>query len=221
MVTSEWRRSYKQACTCPFYSVLEFFTYFKGWIFLWLFETADLEVLLCLDIDNQHIWITMQNVSSATILSFLLCCQLSGCCSRLKYSPYKLFNLEKSLKNASFSFFIFHLLVIHRVKMWTVWVLTFTVNFASVMLYVVCWDWNRKEEWLIQKFIYKPQVCESSTDVDSDPERPSLLDLLSLSESEGDLQTDCSFASSVSKVSGRSSELNYLKTNFSVVLKYK
>ncbi|KAF2982183.1 hypothetical protein EK904_002607 [Melospiza melodia maxima] len=45
-------------------------------------------------------------------------------------------------------------------------------------------------------------VCESSTDVDSDPERPSLLHLLSLSESEGDLQTDCSFASSVSKVSG-------------------
>ncbi|XP_056344251.1 TATA box-binding protein-associated factor RNA polymerase I subunit B isoform X2 [Oenanthe melanoleuca] len=45
-------------------------------------------------------------------------------------------------------------------------------------------------------------VCESSTDVDSDPERPSILHLLSLSESEGDLQTDCSsFASSVSKVS--------------------
>lgn len=44
-------------------------------------------------------------------------------------------------------------------------------------------------------------VCESSTDVDSDPERPSLLHLLSLSESEGDLQTDCSFASSVTKVS--------------------
>ncbi|XP_072782472.1 TATA box-binding protein-associated factor RNA polymerase I subunit B isoform X4 [Taeniopygia guttata] len=43
--------------------------------------------------------------------------------------------------------------------------------------------------------------CESSTDVDSDPERPSFLHLLSLSESEGDLPTDCSFASSVSKVS--------------------
>ncbi|RMC17278.1 hypothetical protein DUI87_05857 [Hirundo rustica rustica] len=45
------------------------------------------------------------------------------------------------------------------------------------------------------------KVCESSTDVDSDPERPSLLRLLSLSESEGDLQTDCSFVSSVSKAS--------------------
>ncbi|XP_030345431.1 TATA box-binding protein-associated factor RNA polymerase I subunit B isoform X2 [Strigops habroptila] len=44
-------------------------------------------------------------------------------------------------------------------------------------------------------------VCDSSTDVDSDPERPSLLHVLSLSESEGDLQTDNSFASSTSKVS--------------------
>ncbi|NXL97066.1 TAF1B polymerase, partial [Tyrannus savana] len=44
-------------------------------------------------------------------------------------------------------------------------------------------------------------VCESSTDVDSEPERPNFLHLLSLSESEGDLQTDCSLASSMSKVS--------------------
>ncbi|XP_074676144.1 TATA box-binding protein-associated factor RNA polymerase I subunit B isoform X2 [Strix aluco] len=43
-------------------------------------------------------------------------------------------------------------------------------------------------------------VCDSSTDVDSDPERLSLL-YSSLSESEGDLQTDCSFVSSTSKVS--------------------
>jgi len=57
-------------------------------------------------------------------------------------------------------------------------------------------------------------VCESSTDVDSEPERPSLLHLLSVSESEGDLQTDCSLASSTSKVSGRSNELNYLEAIF-------
>ncbi|XP_074437921.1 TATA box-binding protein-associated factor RNA polymerase I subunit B isoform X3 [Larus michahellis] len=44
-------------------------------------------------------------------------------------------------------------------------------------------------------------VCDSSTDVDSEPETPSPLQLLSLSESEGDLQTDSSFASSISKVS--------------------
>lgn len=57
--------------------------------------------------------------------------------------------------------------------------------------------------------------------MDSDPEGPSLLHLLSLSESEGDLQTDCSFVSSVSKISGRSSELNDMKTSFSVGFKYK
>ncbi|NXA05120.1 TAF1B polymerase, partial [Sapayoa aenigma] len=48
-------------------------------------------------------------------------------------------------------------------------------------------------------------ACESSTDVDSEPERASLLHLLSLSESEGDLHTDCSFASSMSKVSENTS----------------
>ncbi|XP_008933611.1 PREDICTED: TATA box-binding protein-associated factor RNA polymerase I subunit B, partial [Merops nubicus] len=48
-------------------------------------------------------------------------------------------------------------------------------------------------------------ACDSSTDGDSEPERPSLLHLLSGSESEGDLQTDCSFASSTSRVSGSTS----------------
>ncbi|KFV44271.1 TATA box-binding protein-associated factor RNA polymerase I subunit B, partial [Tyto alba] len=43
-------------------------------------------------------------------------------------------------------------------------------------------------------------VCDSSTDVDSEPAGPSHLHL-SLSESEGDQQTDCSFVSSTSKVS--------------------
>lgn len=50
--------------------------------------------------------------------------------------------------------------------------------------------------------------------MDSELERPSLLHMLSVSESEGDLQTDCSFASSTSKVSGRSNELDYLETIF-------
>nr|XP_021149194.1 TATA box-binding protein-associated factor RNA polymerase I subunit B isoform X1 [Columba livia] len=49
------------------------------------------------------------------------------------------------------------------------------------------------------------QVCGSSTDVESEPETPSLLHLLSLSESEGDLQTDSSFVSSTSKVSASTS----------------
>ncbi|XP_033916766.1 TATA box-binding protein-associated factor RNA polymerase I subunit B isoform X2 [Melopsittacus undulatus] len=63
-------------------------------------------------------------------------------------------------------------------------------------------------------------VCDSSTDVDSDTERSSLLHLLSLSESEGDLQTDNSFASSTSKVSENTSVCSgsvdgslYLKKN--------
>ncbi|NXA37282.1 TAF1B polymerase, partial [Eudromia elegans] len=43
--------------------------------------------------------------------------------------------------------------------------------------------------------------CESSTDMESEPERPSLLHLLSLSESDGDLLTDCSLGSSTGKVS--------------------
>ncbi|NXG41269.1 TAF1B polymerase, partial [Psilopogon haemacephalus] len=42
--------------------------------------------------------------------------------------------------------------------------------------------------------------CESSTDVDSDPGTPSLLQLLS--ESEGDLQSEVSFASSTTRLSG-------------------
>lgn len=50
--------------------------------------------------------------------------------------------------------------------------------------------------------------------MDSEPERPSLLRLLSLSESDGDLQTDCSFASSSGKVSGRSNDPKYLETVF-------
>ncbi|NXR14827.1 TAF1B polymerase, partial [Semnornis frantzii] len=46
-------------------------------------------------------------------------------------------------------------------------------------------------------------ACESSTDVDSDPGTPSLLQLLS--ESEGDLQSECSFASSTTRLSGSTS----------------
>ncbi|NXN14697.1 TAF1B polymerase, partial [Indicator maculatus] len=46
---------------------------------------------------------------------------------------------------------------------------------------------------------------ESSTDVDSDPGTPSLLQLLSQSESEGDLHSDCSFASSATRLSGSTS----------------
>ncbi|NXF85490.1 TAF1B polymerase, partial [Eubucco bourcierii] len=46
-------------------------------------------------------------------------------------------------------------------------------------------------------------TCESSTDVDSDPGTPSLLQLLS--ESEGDLQSECSFASSTTRLSGSTS----------------
>ncbi|XP_065537677.1 TATA box-binding protein-associated factor RNA polymerase I subunit B isoform X2 [Lathamus discolor] len=63
-------------------------------------------------------------------------------------------------------------------------------------------------------------VCDSSTDVDSDPESSSHFHLLSLSESEGDLQTDNSFASSTSKVSESASVFSgsvdgswYLKKN--------
>lgn len=48
--------------------------------------------------------------------------------------------------------------------------------------------------------------------MDSEPEQPSLLHFLSVSESDGDLQTDCSYASSVGKVSGRSNEVKYLET---------
>lgn len=59
-------------------------------------------------------------------------------------------------------------------------------------------------------------MCDSSTDMDSEPDRPSLLHLLSLSESDGDLQTDCSFASSSGKVSGRSNDLKYLETVLTV-----
>lgn len=52
--------------------------------------------------------------------------------------------------------------------------------------------------------------------MDSEPDRPSFLHLLSLSESDGDLQTDCSFASSSGKVSGRSNDLKYLETVLTV-----
>ncbi|XP_054036162.1 TATA box-binding protein-associated factor RNA polymerase I subunit B [Dryobates pubescens] len=48
-------------------------------------------------------------------------------------------------------------------------------------------------------------ACESSTDVDSDPGTASILQLLSQSESEGDLQTDCSLASSATRLSGSTS----------------
>ncbi|XP_072187955.1 TATA box-binding protein-associated factor RNA polymerase I subunit B isoform X2 [Excalfactoria chinensis] len=48
-------------------------------------------------------------------------------------------------------------------------------------------------------------ACDSSTDMDSEPERSSLLHFLSVSESDGDLQTDCSYASSVGKVSENTS----------------
>ncbi|XP_072714730.1 TATA box-binding protein-associated factor RNA polymerase I subunit B isoform X4 [Ciconia boyciana] len=74
---------------------------------------------------------------------------------------------------------------------------------------ILCNFWRRYLQKSKQAYCNRPaaetvkalSVCDSSTDVDSEPERPSLLHLLSLSESEGDLQTDCSFASSTSKVS--------------------
>ncbi|NXN22652.1 TAF1B polymerase, partial [Nycticryphes semicollaris] len=78
---------------------------------------------------------------------------------------------------------------------------------------VLCNFWRRYLQKTKQAYCNRPagetvkalSVCDSSTDVDSEPERLSLLHLLSLSESEGDLQTDCSFASSISKVSGSTS----------------
>lgn len=48
--------------------------------------------------------------------------------------------------------------------------------------------------------------------MDSEPEQHSLLHFLSVSESDGDLQTDCSYASSAGKVSGRSNEVKCLET---------
>uniref|UniRef100_A0A663MRB3 TATA box-binding protein-associated factor RNA polymerase I subunit B n=1 Tax=Athene cunicularia TaxID=194338 RepID=A0A663MRB3_ATHCN len=68
----------------------------------------------------------------------------------------------------------------------------------------VLWNfWRRYLQKTKQAYFDRPAgetaepVCDSSTDVDSDPERL----YSSLSESEGDLQTDRSFVSSTSKVS--------------------
>ncbi|NXY46337.1 TAF1B polymerase, partial [Ceuthmochares aereus] len=74
---------------------------------------------------------------------------------------------------------------------------------------VLCNFWRRYLQKSKQAYCNRPagetvkelSVCESNSDVDSEPERPSLLHFLSLSESDGDLSTDCSFASSASKVS--------------------
>ncbi|XP_035178305.1 TATA box-binding protein-associated factor RNA polymerase I subunit B [Oxyura jamaicensis] len=74
---------------------------------------------------------------------------------------------------------------------------------------ILCNFWRRYLQKSQQAYCDRPageavkalSVCDSSTDVDSEPERPSFLHLLSLSESDGDLQTDCSFASSSGKVS--------------------
>uniref|UniRef100_A0A8B9S7K5 TATA box-binding protein-associated factor RNA polymerase I subunit B n=1 Tax=Apteryx owenii TaxID=8824 RepID=A0A8B9S7K5_APTOW len=74
---------------------------------------------------------------------------------------------------------------------------------------ILCNFWRRYLQKSQQAYCNRPageaikvlSGCDSSTDVDSEPERPSLLHLLSLSESDGDLLTDCSFGSSIGKVS--------------------
>ncbi|XP_021246151.1 TATA box-binding protein-associated factor RNA polymerase I subunit B isoform X1 [Numida meleagris] len=78
---------------------------------------------------------------------------------------------------------------------------------------VLCNFWRRYLQKSQQAYCNRPagetikalSVCDSSTDMDSEPERPSLLHFLSVSESDGDLQTDCSFASSAGKVSENTS----------------
>ncbi|XP_065586799.1 TATA box-binding protein-associated factor RNA polymerase I subunit B isoform X2 [Cyrtonyx montezumae] len=78
---------------------------------------------------------------------------------------------------------------------------------------ILCNFWRRYLQKTQQAYCNRPDgetiktlsVCDSSTDMDSEPERPSVLHFLSVSESDGDLQTDCSFASSVGKVSGSTS----------------
>ncbi|NXJ16131.1 TAF1B polymerase, partial [Odontophorus gujanensis] len=78
---------------------------------------------------------------------------------------------------------------------------------------ILCNFWRRYLQKTQQAYCSRPDgetiktlsVCDSSTDMDSEPERPSVLHFLSVSESDGDLQTDCSFASSVGKVSGSTS----------------
>ncbi|XP_064364541.1 TATA box-binding protein-associated factor RNA polymerase I subunit B [Dromaius novaehollandiae] len=74
---------------------------------------------------------------------------------------------------------------------------------------ILCNFWRRYLQKSQQAYCNRPageaikvlSGCDSSTDVDSEPERPSLLHLLSFSESDGDLLTDCSFGSSIGKVS--------------------
>ncbi|XP_015714939.1 TATA box-binding protein-associated factor RNA polymerase I subunit B isoform X2 [Coturnix japonica] len=74
---------------------------------------------------------------------------------------------------------------------------------------ILCNFWRRYLQKNQQAYCNKPSGetikalsgCESSTDRDSEPERPSLLHFLSVSESDGDLQTDCNYASSAGKVS--------------------
>ncbi|XP_068793303.1 grainyhead-like protein 1 homolog isoform X2 [Struthio camelus] len=74
---------------------------------------------------------------------------------------------------------------------------------------ILCNFWRRYLQKSQQAYCNRPageaikvlSGCDSSTDVDSEPERPSLLHLLSFSESDGDLLTDCSFGSSTGKVS--------------------
>uniref|UniRef100_A0A803Y211 TATA-box binding protein associated factor, RNA polymerase I subunit B n=1 Tax=Meleagris gallopavo TaxID=9103 RepID=A0A803Y211_MELGA len=74
---------------------------------------------------------------------------------------------------------------------------------------ILCNFWRRYLQKSQQAYCNRPagetikalSVCDSSTDMDSEPEQPSLLHFLSVSESDGDLQTDCSYASSVGKVS--------------------
>ncbi|OXB62533.1 hypothetical protein ASZ78_013185, partial [Callipepla squamata] len=78
---------------------------------------------------------------------------------------------------------------------------------------ILCNFWRRYLQKTQQGYCSRPDgetvktlsVCDSSTDMDSEPERSSILHFLSVSESDGDLQTDCSFASSAGKVSGSTS----------------
>ncbi|NWR76403.1 TAF1B polymerase, partial [Centropus unirufus] len=88
-----------------------------------------------------------------------------------------------------------------------------TLGVCPQMKDEVLWNfWRRYLQKSKQAYCNRPSgeavkalsVYDSSTDVGSEQERPNLFDL-SLSESEGDLQTDCNFASSSSRVSENTS----------------
>uniref|UniRef100_A0A8C6ZML4 TATA box-binding protein-associated factor RNA polymerase I subunit B n=1 Tax=Nothoprocta perdicaria TaxID=30464 RepID=A0A8C6ZML4_NOTPE len=74
---------------------------------------------------------------------------------------------------------------------------------------ILCNFWRRYLQKSQQAYCERPagesikvlSVRENSTDMESEPERPGLLHLLPLSESDGEPLTDCSFGSSTGRVS--------------------